>query len=50
MILAPRNNDVDGMNNKLLSMMSGEEQVFYSTDTVAWEAGADDETSDVNCG
>ena len=48
MILAPRNNDVDNMNNKLLSMMSGEEQVFFSTNTVAQEAGADDETSDVN--
>jgi len=47
-ILAPRNNDVDSMNNDLLSLMSGEEQVFYSADTVAREAGADDETSDVN--
>ena len=28
-------------------MMSGEE-IFYSTDSVAQEAGADDETSDVN--
>ena len=27
-ILAPRNNDVDGTNNKLLGMMSGGEQVF----------------------
>ena len=48
MILAPRNNDVDDMNNKLLNMMSGEEQVFYSADTVAREAGADNETSDIN--
>ena len=47
-ILAPRNNDVDSMNNNLLSLMSGEEQVFYSADTVAREAGADDKTSDVN--
>jgi hypothetical protein len=48
MILAPRNNDVDDMNNVLLRMMSGEEQVFFSADTVAREAGADDETSDAN--
>ena len=27
-ILAPRNNDVDNTNNKLLGMMSDEEQVF----------------------
>ena len=47
-ILAPRNNDVDDMNNRLLDMMSGEEQTFYSADTVAQEAGADGETSDVN--
>ena len=36
------------MNNKLLGMMSGEEQVFYSADTVVQEAGADHKTSDVN--
>jgi len=48
MILAPRNNDVDSTNSRLLSMMSGEEQVFYSADTVTQEAGADDESSDVN--
>jgi ATP-dependent DNA helicase PIF1 len=47
-ILAPRNSDVDDMNIKLLSMMSGEEQVFYSADSVTQEAGADDKTSDVN--
>ena len=46
-ILAPQNNDVDEMNNKLLSMMSGDEQVFYSADTVAQEAGADNEVSDI---
>ncbi|KAF9790957.1 hypothetical protein BJ322DRAFT_998906, partial [Thelephora terrestris] len=34
MILAPHNNDVDQMNDKLLSMMSGEEQVFHSADLV----------------
>ena len=44
----PQNNDIDSMNNRLLSIMSGEEQVFYSADTVAREAGADNETSDVN--
>jgi hypothetical protein len=48
MILAPRNNDVDQMNDKLLGMMSGEEQVFHSADSVVREAGADNETSDVN--
>ena len=47
-ILAPRNNDVEDMNRKLLSMMSGDEQVFVSADTVAREAGADNETSDIN--
>ena len=48
MILAPRNNDVDDLNTNLLSMMSGNEQVFYSADSVTQEAGVDDETSDVN--
>ena len=38
-ILALRNNDVDNTNNKLLGMMSDEEQVFYSADTVVQEAG-----------
>ena len=47
-ILAPRNNNVDTLNDRLLDMMSGEEQLFFSADTVAQEAGADDETSDVN--
>ena len=48
MILVPQNNDVDDLNKTLLSMMSGDEQVFYSADSVAWEAGANDKTSDVN--
>jgi len=34
-ILRPQNNNIDSMNNDLLSIMSGEEQVFYSADTVA---------------
>ena len=45
-ILAPRNSDVDDLNNKLLSLMSGEEQVFHSADSVVQEAGANDETAD----
>ena len=48
MILAPQNSDVDDLNHKLLSLMLGEERVFHSADSVAQEAGADDETSDVN--
>ena len=48
LILAPRNSDVDDLNSQLLGMMSGEDQVFYSADSVVQEAGADDETSDVN--
>ena len=47
-ILTPRNNDVDEMNNQFFSRIAGEEQVFYSADSVAQEAGADDETSDAN--
>ena len=46
MILAPRNSDVDDLSNKLLSLMSGEEQVFHSADSIVQEAGANDETAD----
>ena len=47
-ILAPQNNDVDRMNNQLLSRTASEEQVFYSVNSIAQEAGADDKTLDMN--
>ena len=46
-IIASRNNDVDDTGNKLLGMMSGEEQIFYSRgyrgpgDGLATEPGVD---------
>ena len=46
-IIASRNNDVDDRGNKLLGMMSGEEQIFYSRgyrgpgDGLATEPGVD---------
>lgn len=48
MIFAPWNNDINNMNSKLLNMMLGEEQVFYGTNTMVWEVGADIKTLDVN--
>ena len=47
-ILIPQKNNVDSMNDRLLSLIFGEEQVFFSTDTVAQEAGANNEALDVN--
>ena len=42
MILAPRNSDVGDLNRHILELMSGEEQVFLSVDSVVDEAGVDD--------
>ena len=42
MILAPRNSDVGDLNQWILELMSGEEEVFLSVDSVVDEAGADD--------
>ena len=42
MILAPRNSDVGDLNRQILGLMSGEEEVFSSVDSVVDEAGADD--------
>jgi hypothetical protein len=42
MILAPRNSDVGDLNRHILELMSGEEEVFLSVDSVVDEAGVDD--------
>jgi len=42
MILAPRNSDVGDLNGRILELMSGEEEVFLSVDSVVDEAGVDD--------
>ena len=42
MILTPRNSDVGNLNKRILELMSGEEEVFPSVDTVVDEAGVDD--------
>ena len=42
MILAPRNSDVGDLNGHILGMMSGEEEVFPSVDSIVDEAGVDD--------
>lgn len=41
-ILAPRNNDVRDLNQQILELMAGEEEVFPSVDSVVEEVGADD--------
>ena len=42
MILAPQNSDVGDLNRHILELMSGEEEVFLSVDSVVDEAGVDD--------
>jgi len=42
MILAPRNSDVGDLNRCILELMSGEEEIFLSVDTVIDEPGIDD--------
>ena len=42
MILAPRNSDVGDLNRQILNLMSGEEEVFLSVDSIVDEAGVDD--------
>jgi len=42
MILAPQNSDVRDLNQRILELMSGEEEVFLSMDSVVDEAGVDD--------
>ena len=42
MILAPRNSDVGELNRRILELVSGEEEVFLSADSVVDEAGVDD--------
>ena len=41
MILAPRNTDVNDVNEAILNCMDGEEAVYYSADQVIEEEGAD---------
>jgi hypothetical protein len=45
MILAPRNSDVGDLNRRIFELMSGEEEVFLSVDSVVDEAGVDDGSS-----
>ena len=40
-VLSPRNVDVDNLNMQLLNEMSGDKMVFYSSDSVLYESGAD---------
>ena len=42
MILAPRNSDVDTVNETLLDRMSGDAKTYYSADQNVYESGADD--------
>ena len=42
MILAPQNSDIGDLNQRILELMSGEEEVFLSVDNVVDEAGVDD--------
>jgi hypothetical protein len=44
MILAPRNTDVNGVNETLLDRMTGDVKIYYSADQVIRESGADDES------
>ena len=44
-ILTPRNSDVRDLNQRILKLMSGEEEVFLSVDSVINEAGVDDGSS-----
>ena len=41
MILAPRNGDVDGINEEVLSRMTGNAATYHSADAIVTEAGAD---------
>lgn len=41
MILAPRNGDVDSINEEVLSRMTGKAVTYHSTDAIVTEAGAD---------
>ena len=41
MILAPRNSDVDAVNETLLDNMTGDVKIFYSADQVIQESGTD---------
>jgi hypothetical protein len=41
-ILAARNGDVDGLNDDILKLMTGEHRTFISADKITNEAGADD--------
>jgi PIF1-like helicase len=41
MILAPRNGDVDSINEEVLSRMTGEAVTYHSADAIVTEAGAD---------
>lgn len=41
MILAPRNGDVDSINEEVLSRMSGDAATYYSADAIVTEVGAD---------
>ena len=41
MILSPRNAEVSGINEQILSLMAGESRQFFSADRLIYEAGAD---------
>ena len=41
MILAPRNSDVNDVNETLLDRMNGEIKTYFSADEIIQEAGAD---------
>ena len=45
LILAPRNSDVNDVNETLLDRMSGDVKTYYSADQVIHEPGADDNLS-----
>ena len=42
MILAPRNSDVNSVNETLLDRMNGDVKTYYSADQIIRESGADD--------
>lgn len=43
MILAPRNSDVDAINETLLDRMNSDIKIYYSADNIIHESGADDQ-------
>lgn len=44
MILAPRNTNVNSVNETLLDRMTGDVKIYYSADQVIQESGADDQS------